>query len=372
MAHDDDGALIVRRITSPDPETKAQWDQLVDRSTGTDVTQLSAWASIRAQAGYSPIYLLAYQRETLVGGALLLQRRLAGALSVAYLPYGPLVDQRAPAPHLVTIALADELAELARTTSMTFIQPPGGAENVSAALLARGFRESHAGIAPAGSYRLDLTRPLDEIRAGLSQRLKSWTNRWADKGVRVRPGDERDLPLLAGLMVHSGIRHDFSPPSLDYLRLLYRELAADHRAALFIGEVDGRPVSADLVTMIGGTISGRRGGFDRTGAAGKLSVPAAVRWEIIQWGKERGYQWLDFGGLPERMLDDMIERGIRMTDEWPSAHRSKLAFGGEPFRYPVAVEMVRPAPVRWAYDFATGNRHGQRLIRFVKDCLRRR
>ena len=98
----------------------------------------------------------------------------------------------------------------------------------------------------------------------------------------------------------------------------------------------------------------------------------AVRWEIIQWGKERGYQWLDFGGLPERMLDDMIERGIRMTDEWPSAHRSKLAFGGEPFRYPVAVEMVRPALVRWAYDFATGNRHGQRLIRFVKDCLRRR
>ena len=204
-AHDDDGAVIVRRITSPDPETKAQWDQLVDRSTGTDVTQLSAWASIRAQAGYSPIYLLAYQRETLVGGALLLQRRLAGALSIAYLPYGPLVDQRAPAPLLVMIALANELAELARTTSMTFIQPPVAPKTSVPHFWPEGSGSPRRYLT-AGSYRLDLTRPLDNIRAGFSRRLKSWTKRRAAKGVRVRLGDERDLPLLAGLMVHSGTR----------------------------------------------------------------------------------------------------------------------------------------------------------------------
>jgi lipid II:glycine glycyltransferase (peptidoglycan interpeptide bridge formation enzyme) len=361
--------VMVRRETTPDAQTLDQWDQLVDCSTGTDVTQLSAWATIRSQVGYSPIYLLAYRGKKVIGCGLLLRRRLFGVLSVGYMPYGPLVDQSAPAPNLVTVALLDELTELAKSLTLTFVQPPEGADYISEALLARGFRVSHAGVAPAGSYRLDLTQPLEEIRAGFSKRLKSWTNRWESNGVRVRQGDERDLPLLLELMAHTGARQGFAPPSLDQVSTLYRELVSGGHASLFVGEVNGRPVSADLVTMIGGTVRGRRGGFDGSGEARKLSVPAAVRYEIIKWGKEQGYQWFDFGGLPERMLDDMINRGIHTSDDWPSAHRSKLAFNGAPFRYPIAVEMVRPTPVRWAYDVATRRRHGQRLITVAKNLL---
>jgi lipid II:glycine glycyltransferase (peptidoglycan interpeptide bridge formation enzyme) len=347
----------------------AQWDRLVERSPGSDVTQLSAWAAIKAGAGYSPIYLLAYQSNRIVGGALILKRRLFGLVSVGYLPYGPLVDVEAATPQLITTALIEEVAELAKSLTLTFVQPPEDAPEVSGGLIARGFRASHAGIAPAGSYRLDLTPPLDTIRSGFSKRLKSWTNRWEAKGVRVRQGDVNDLPLLLKLMSHTGERHSFAPPSLDHLERLYRELAGAGHAALFIGEFNGRPVSADLVTMIGGTIRGRRCGFDRTGDAAKLSVPAAVRWELIKWGKQHGYQWLDFGGLPEQMLDDMMLRGMRTSADWPSAHCSKLAFNGTPFRYPMAVEMVRPGLLRWMYDFATRHRLGAQLVTFVKNLL---
>jgi hypothetical protein len=31
--------------------------------------------------------------------------------------------------------------------------------------------------------------------------------------------------------------------------------------------------------------------------------------------------------------------------------------------------MVRPIPIRWAYDFATRHRHGQRLVAFAKDLM---
>jgi hypothetical protein len=50
------------------------------------------------------------------------------------------------------------------------------------------------------------------------------------------------------------------------------------------------------------------------------------------------------------------------TRRLPSAQPGKLAFNGVPFRYPPAVEMVRPIPIRWACDFATTHRHGQRLV----------
>jgi lipid II:glycine glycyltransferase (peptidoglycan interpeptide bridge formation enzyme) len=362
--------VSVRREVNPSATALRQWDQLVSRSAGTDVTQLSAWARIRAMVGYRPVYLLAYQNDEVVGGALLLRRRLFGLLSVGYLPYGPLVDPAAKIPSAITRALVDELTCLAGTLSATFVQPPENAHEISAALLARGFRASRAGIAPSGSYRLDLTPPLEDIRAGFSKRLKSWTNRWQSKGVSVRLGDEDDLPLLLELMAHTGARQGFQPPRQEYVRTLYRELARQGHAALFIGQVDAKPVSADLVTMVGGMVRGRLGGFDGSGETGKLSVPAAVRWEIIKWAKQHGHRYLDFGGLPARMLTDMIDHGIHSSDEWPSAQRAKLQFNGRAFRYPTPVELIRPGITRAAYDFFDRHERGSQLIASAKVMLR--
>jgi len=360
----------VSRESAPNQATLAAWNELVRHTEGTDVTQLSVWATIRALAGYTPTYLFAYQGNTLVAGSLLLRRRLLGFLSIGYLPYGPVIHPEAPDRSAVITAMLQELNAFARDQRLMFIQPPEHAHDVSEALLASGYRPSKAGVAPAGSYRLDLTPPLEEIRAGFSKRLKSWTNRWESKGVRVRRGDERDLPLLLSLMARTGERQGFRPPPLAYVQTLYRELNQLGNAALFVGEVNGVPVSADVVTVCGGMVRGRLGGFNGEGETGKLSVPAAVRWEIIKWAKERGYRYLDFGGLPERMLTDMIDRGIHASDEWPSAQRSKLQFNGTPFRYPTPVELVRPPMLRLAYDWGTSRPSGMRLVQKVKDVLR--
>jgi hypothetical protein len=206
--------------------------------------------------------------------------------------------------------------------------------------------------------------------------LKYWTNRWPAVGVRVRQGDERDLALVVELMAQTGRRQGFCPPPLEYVRTLYRELDALGRVhpgggvAVFVGEVDGVAVSADVVTMCAGMVRGRLGGFAAVGQAGKLSVPAAVRWEIIQWAKRRGYRYLDFGGLPEPMLSDMLDKGIHSSEDWPSGQRSKLQFNGRPYRYPTPVEQIRPAALRIAYDWATSDPKGLRLVTAVKDVLR--
>jgi lipid II:glycine glycyltransferase (peptidoglycan interpeptide bridge formation enzyme) len=363
--------VTVQQTETPSLAQRDEWDRLVDGTPGTDVTQLSAWADLRVRVGYRPLYLFAYSGGRLVGGALVLRRRLAGVVRIGYLPYGPVLaeglDDRAP----LLDALVDALVRVARPLQMMFVQPPESADDVSAALLERGFRPSTAGIAPNGSYRIDLAQDLERIRCGFSKRLKSWTNRWGSKGVVVRRGDETDLPLLAGLMARSGARQGFTPPPLEYIEALYRGLAADGRAALFVGEVNGVAVSADVVTICGGMVRGRLGGFDGSGEAGKLSVPAAVRWQIIQWAKGQGLRYLDFGGLPERMLADMIDRGIRTSDDWPNAQRGKLAFNGTPFRYPTAVELIRPGLLRASYDLAARSERGQRLVRSAKVVLRR-
>ncbi|MGH3932015.1 MAG: lipid II:glycine glycyltransferase FemX [Pseudonocardiaceae bacterium] len=369
-------AVVVSVELDPGPEVLRTWDGLVDRTPGTDVTQFSTWARLRRQVGFTPIHVLAHHSGELVGGAQILGRRMPVLGAVGYLPYGPLVASDAPDGDAVTRALADVLAGLhRRRLRMLFVQPPEGAEAMSDELLRRGFRPSSSGIAPTGSIRIDLTADLAEIRSRFGKRLKSWTNRWPSRGVTVRVGDERDVALLVDLMATSSQHQGYRPLPAEYVATLYRELAATDHAALFVGEVDGVPVAADLVTRCGGMVRGRLSGFDRREETARLSVPAAVRWEILQWAKARGYHWLDFGGLHPQTLDALLDsvdqKGVNREGEmWPTSDQPKVTFGGTPYRYPIPVEMIKPAPLRMAYDLAWCSAVGRRGITVAKNMLR--
>ncbi|MGQ0777591.1 MAG: lipid II:glycine glycyltransferase FemX [Pseudonocardiales bacterium] len=384
-----ENAVVVSVGLDPGPEVLRAWDGLVDRTPGTDVTQFSTWARLRRQVGFTPLYVLAHHGGELVGGAQILSRRMPALGAVGYLPYGPIVAS--DAPDGVTWALADALTGLRRRRlRMLFVQPPEGAEAMSDELLRRGFRPSSSGIAPTGSIRIDLTADLAEIRSRFGKRLKSWTNRWPSRGVTVRVGDERDVVLLVDLMATSSQHQGYQPLPAKYVATLYRELAATDHAALFVGEVDGVPVAADLVTRCGGMVRGRLSGFDRREETARLSVPAAVRWEILQWAKGRGYHWLDFGGLHPKTLDALLDSTNRDGpnrdgpnrnganrngadpggETWPTSDQPKVTFGGTPYRYPTPVEMIKPAPLRMAYDLAWRSAAGRRGITVVKNMLR--
>jgi lipid II:glycine glycyltransferase (peptidoglycan interpeptide bridge formation enzyme) len=356
----------------PSPDVLRVWDLLVDRTPGTDVTQFSVWAGLRGRVGFSPLYLMAYRGAELVGGAQILTRRVPVLGGVGYLPYGPLVAPDVVAPDDVRRALVDALAVVGRQRlRILFIQPPEGAQDTSGELLRRGFRPSSAGIAPEGSIRIDLTSDLADIRSRFGKRLKSWTNRWESRGVAIRAGDERDVPLLAELMATSAHHQGYTPLPVDYMAALYRELAATGHAVLFVGEVNGVPVAADLMTGCGDMVRGRLSGFDRSGEATRLSVPAAIRWEMIKWAKGQGYRWFDFGGLRPETLDALLDGRGRGADTVPAADQPKVTFGGTAFRYPTPVEMIRPAVLRTSYDLAWRSAAGRRLFTEVQSLLRR-
>lgn len=371
-SHDSNAQMIHVAIREdPGPEALHAWDQLVDHTPGTDVTQLSIWGGLRSRVGFTPLYLLAYQAGELVGGAQILTRRFPVLGSVGYLPYGPLVSPEAPAAKDIHQALVDALVMLSRRRlPILFIQPPEGAEDTSNELIRHGFRPSSAGIAPQGSIRIDLTEDLAVIRSRFGKRLKSWTNRWESRGVRVRPGTEADVPLLADLMASSAQHQGYTPLPLDYITALYRELAATGHVVMFVGEVDGVPVAVDLMTGCGEMVRGRLSGFDRSGEAMRLSVPAAIRWELIKWAKAQEYRWFDFGGLRPETLAALLDGVECDADSLPTADQPKVTFGGTAFRYPPAVEMIRPAPLRIVYDLAWRSAAGRRLFRKAQSLLR--
>jgi lipid II:glycine glycyltransferase (peptidoglycan interpeptide bridge formation enzyme) len=358
--------ITIRITTTAD----SCWDGLVERTPSTDVTQLTAWARVRGQVGFVPLYLFAEGGGRLLGGGQILVRALPVIGRIGYLSYGPLVAPDTPYPVAVRTALVDALEQVGRRMlAGLFVQPPEDAFAVSADLLARGFRRSSAGIAPVGSIRIDLTESLDTIRGRFGRRLRSWTNRWADRGVVVRRGDERDLPLLCELMKRSAAAQGHPPLAPAYVETLYRELAPDH-VALFVGELDGVPLAADLVTRCGGLLRGRLSGFDRSGAAARVSLPAAVRWQIVQWGKAEGCRWLDFGGLTEETLDILLAGGPRPDEGWAARDQPKLTFGGAAVRFAPAVELISSPWLRAGFDLAERSRHGRLALEFAARVLR--
>lgn len=359
--------VAIWRGRDPGAKVLAQWDCIVRTSPGTDVTQLSAWARLRGRAGYTPEYLLAYHRSRLVGGALVLCRRLVGMARIGYLPYGPVISPDAPCPEPIRHALEDAVVAVGNELWMLFVQPPEDGHELSQGLLRRGFRPSQAGIAPAGSMRVDLRGSEQELRARAKRRLRPAT-RWAANVVTVRHGDERDIALLAKLVACSAFAHGYRPYSLDYLQTMYQELTG--QVVLFVGEVNGTAVAADLVTTCGDMVRGRLIGFDRIGQSSRLGVPAAVTWEIIRWAKAQGYRWYDFGGLPQPALRDMIDLGIRHNPHWPSTTHAKLGWGATAFRYPPPVELIRPSLVRIAYDTLRRYDRDQRLTSTARQLLR--
>ncbi len=366
----DDVRVEVR--AAPSPAALAEWDALVARVPGTDVTQSSAWARVRAVERMRPVYVLARRDGRLVGGAQVLLRPLPVLGRVGYVPYGPVVDDPAGARPQTARALARALVGLSGVRLLC-VQPPEDGADLRAELVTLGFRPSALRIAPVGSARLDLRRDLEDLRRGLSGRLGRWTRRWADAGVVVRPGGAGDVPLLAALMTAAAQAQGYArPPRTEYLQHLYRELAAAGQVALFVGEVDGVPVGAELVTVCGSTVRSRLCGFDRDGPGGRLSVPAAIRWEVLRWARTAGYTCFDLGGLGEATLPDAVDRGLRAGADWPGADVAKMRLGASAYRYPGPVELITPAPLRTAYDAVLGSPRGRARLARLETALRAR
>ncbi|TWF78995.1 lipid II:glycine glycyltransferase (peptidoglycan interpeptide bridge formation enzyme) [Pseudonocardia hierapolitana] len=362
--------VVLTAGANPGRAAVQEWDRLVDRTPGSDVAQLSAWARIRRAAGFRPLYVFARQEGRLVGGALVLERRLPLIGPIGYVSNGPVVAAGVPRGPVVDV-LAAALDSLARTRlRVLFVQPPVGASDVSAELLTRGFRHSESGIAPAASIRIDLTRDIEDLRSGLSRSNRRRSRIWAERGVTVRVGSVDDVPVVAELIARTSEHQHFEPLSLDYIRTLYRELDDDQHVAVFVAEIDGTPAAALLCTPCHDVLRERLRGMDRSDRARKEGVSAATVWHAMLWAKANGYHTYDVGGITADAARILMDGNSDPTSHLTGAQLFKTSFGGEVFLYTEQVERISPALLRLAYDFMKRSRTGGRFLEIVKRTLR--
>jgi lipid II:glycine glycyltransferase (peptidoglycan interpeptide bridge formation enzyme) len=337
------------------------WDAFVDTVPGGGHLQTTAWARVKATAGWRATRIVLTRDDAVVGGLQLLCRDLPVGGSIGYVPRGPLEDAAGPARLATVLDALDEVAGRERLILVKLQPPPGGDEMVPA-LTERGFAPSALEAAPTATVVVDLRRPESAILAAMRSSVRSNIAKSRRKGVTVRAGSEADLPRFSELVAATSRRQGFDPYPPGYYRAIWRSFHPIGRARLLLAEHDGAVLSALLLVAHGDTVVYKMGGWG--GSRPGLHPNELAHWTAMQWARERGYAQYDLEGI-----DLPTARAIARGDAVSAGDVSglthfKLGFGGEVVVLPGAhdrpyrrVAALASRPLAW------GVAHSGRLTR---------
>jgi lipid II:glycine glycyltransferase (peptidoglycan interpeptide bridge formation enzyme) len=322
-----------------------EWDAFLAATPGGDLVQTSAWARVKRTAGLDVVRHLVHKDGTLVGGAQLLVRRVGPLGHVAYAPYGPVIAPDA-SDETVTFVV-ESLRNLcaARSISALIVQPPEGGERSVAVFRTLGFGPTLANVAPSATLRLDLRLTDEELLGRMSKHTRREFRRSLRDPVAVRFATRDDLPSFHALYCATASRQNFTPWSLSYVEAVWDELRPKGQIEVLLAQIDGTDVAGNMVSCFRDVITGRIVGFDSSRVEGRIRPNEALKWGVIQWGREHGYNWLDVGGAPREDVETILRDGS-LTGEQTVL---KMRLGGAPVLYPEALQLIRNPVLRTGY-----------------------
>jgi lipid II:glycine glycyltransferase (peptidoglycan interpeptide bridge formation enzyme) len=170
----------------------------------------------------------------------------------------------------------------------------------------------------------------------------------AKKGVTVRQGTEKDLPIFNQLMLVTGQRDGFGVHAPVYYKAFW-EIFAPEQAALFIAEFEERPLAAIIVSAVGKKAVYLYGASSNEE---RQRMPSyAVQWAAIQWAKERGCTEYDLWGIPDAEPDELEANFTQRSDGLWGVYRFKRGFGGQLKRTIGATDRVYNKRVQKLYQW---------------------
>lgn len=101
-----------------------------------------------------------------------------------------------------------------------------------------GFTKNFETMQPRYSFRIDMTKSLDEIENNFSKTTKQRIKKASSLNTKVRLGTIDDIEIFNDLMTITENRKDFISHDLDYYKNLYEIYNKDNTFNLFIGSID--------------------------------------------------------------------------------------------------------------------------------------
>jgi lipid II:glycine glycyltransferase (peptidoglycan interpeptide bridge formation enzyme) len=213
------------------------WDAFTRAFSAGHLLQSWTWGEFKAHFGWQPARIAVVEEQRILAAAQVLFRPLlAGRVSMAYVPKGPLLDLAAPSAPAAG-ALLSALHEACRRRRTVFLKVEPDWEDEATArawLKAQGFVPSSQTVQPRRTVIIDLRPDEEAILAQMKSKTRYNIRLAERKGVSVQMGTAQDLPLFYELLQVTGRRDGFAVHTQEYYALAWRLFAAQDAVALFL------------------------------------------------------------------------------------------------------------------------------------------
>ena len=281
--------------------------ELDDLGGARALLQSGFWGAFRRQLGWrARAFRCGYRGG--VFGLLVLVRRIAAGMELAYVPHGPQLSEPAVQPERFLLELAEALRPyLGRSLLLRYDLPWGveGLGNRPPSLQSSGgLHRAPIDIQPPSTVILDLSGSEEQLLAAMKSKTRYNIRLSAKKGVEIStiPAEQLESALSEwyGLYRETARRDRITLHEEAYYKSLFA-LAGSYGAGapqlfLLTARHDGQLLAGIIVALMG------EGAWYLYGASSdrkrNLMPSYGLQWRAIRLAREQGCRFYDLFGIP--------------------------------------------------------------------------
>ena len=237
---------------------KERYEEFVKKHPKSHFLQSYAWGEFaKEEKNLTPHYVgVENDKHQLVAATLLLEKHLPLGYSYLYAPRGYVIDFK---DYELLKTFTEEIKKYAKKKKAIFVKIDPDIiyheENCNQEVIIEkddqayqslkklgyrhlGFTKNFETMQPRYSFRIDLTKPWEEVEKNFSKTTKQRIKKAEDLLVDVKIGTDKDINTFYQLMILTETRKDFVTHNEKYYQSLYKIWNQDNECNLFLGSVD--------------------------------------------------------------------------------------------------------------------------------------
>lgn len=292
-------------------EKKDYFNSFLAAQAKGHILQSFEWGQVKAGTGWQPLRIMFFSEENQPVAALtILKRKIPGLKNcIFYAPRGPVW----PVEDLSLLGeILGEVKKIAKKHRAIFlkIDPDISSTNkeLQNFLYKRGFRSAEKGagfegVQPKHVFRLDISPSEEELLAALNSKTRYNIRLAERKGVLIKEDcQEAELRIFYDILLETCARDNFLVRSYNYFLDIWRHLAKNGQAKLFMAEYEGEYIAGTLAFIFGDKTWYSYGA---SSARHRNTMPNyLLQWKMITWAKNEGCTLYDFRGVPGDVGED--------------------------------------------------------------------
>lgn len=326
----------------------SDWDRYVINTKAGHYSQMAIWGKVkRAQGWKTTRVMLRNEHEDIIGGVQILWKTFLVSINYGYISKGPLCNDHSLSSVSVLLRNILDVCQKQKLYYLA-LQPPNENMDLINELTGNGFTRSTQGnIERPATIKLSIGIDDDRILEQIRPKKRKWIRKAQRNPFTIRAGTKEDIGTFYRLHCATAKRGGFTIQSINFFHELWDIFYPRQMVFMHLCEYRGEPVSGTIVITNGDTVENYRSGW--SGKYGRMFPNEALDWHIIQWAKQNGYQWYDFGGIDATVGRYVLTTGKLPEDKIDSYSAYKLHFSHNIETYPETYEYLNNPVLRYFY-----------------------